>query len=81
MPTILKSNSVGISFNDLEDGQLAVILNCDADQDIGKVAQRLGDELIIVGEPRREVYEDPDYHNLCLRVLENGELIVVDENE
>lgn len=81
MPAILRANPDGVSFDDLNDGQLAVILNSDTSNDIGKIAQRLGDELILVGEPRREVYEAPTEHPLLsFRVLENGELIVVSEN-
>ncbi|MHC4704356.1 MAG: hypothetical protein ACYTFQ_27710 [Planctomycetota bacterium] len=85
MPASLKRATAGLKFSDLDDGQLVEIVahsSCH-ESDIGKVAQRLGDNLVLVGYGESEVYEDLADCNLGLRLrlLKDGETIEVDCNE
>lgn len=80
MPTTLKPATDGVMFDELDDGQLVVVLSSDQDYDIGKIAQRHGDWLVMVGEPESETYMEPDEHELTFRVLADGELIAVTDN-
>jgi hypothetical protein len=81
--TLLQENHDDLySFDDLEDGQLAVIVVADSDNpgDVGRVAQRVEDDLILIGLTYDEAYPSLKEVDSAIRLrpLEAGELIRVD---
>ena len=81
MPTKLKKQKTGIPFSKVLDGQLVEILVGFPTSDNGKAAQRLGAMLVVIGEPEIEVYEEVKDEDMSFRVLEEGEIIEVIDND
>lgn len=86
MKVSLKKETEGIPVTEMKDGDLAVILHWnDVKERVGKVVQRYGDHLIIIGMENwtgwRNLYgsvkKDFDYNNCYVRLLEDGDELVI----
>ena len=67
---------------DLKDGQLAIIID-DAlvGHYKGRIVQRYEDSMIAIGSPSGMSWEDITSNTLKVRLLQDGELLVVTNNE
>jgi hypothetical protein len=87
MPAKLKSRQPDeLKFKDIRDGQLVTITSADPVYlgDIGKPAQRVGINLIMIGEGEDEMFaelSEAGCESLRFRVLKDGEKITVVGNE
>lgn len=69
-----------IMAKDLEDGQMAVIIE-DFNDYKGRVIQKFGDNLVTIGMSRGNGWCNGDSVTLLVRVLENGEELIVTNNK
>ena len=87
MGTKLESKEVNgfLSPRDLRDGQIAIVIGGEFPHHRGYIVQRYGKDLIAIGENYGHSWGDvctPDSeNNLELRVLEDGEKIIVKDNK
>lgn len=65
---------------DLEDGQIAVIVEDFSDYK-GRVIQKFGDNLVTIGMGSGQGWCNGDSVTLLVRVLENGEELIVTNNK
>lgn len=70
---------------DLKDGQIAIVIGSQIYRHIGSVVQRVGKNLITIGKSEGSAWNSacvPDSLNtLELRVLKDGEKIIVENNQ
>lgn len=72
-----------IDARQLQDGQVAVVVSAiDYSSDVGKPVQRLGDDLVLLGEPREASWKglfnpDDDDRGVFVRVLAPGATLEV----
>lgn len=64
----------------LEDGQIAVIVEDFSDYK-GRVIQKFGDNLVTIGMSSGQGWCNGDSVTLLVRVLENGEELIVTNNK
>ena len=78
----LKSNNEPntIMAKDLEDGQIAVIIE-DFSNYNGRVIKKYGDNLVTIGMSSGQGWCNGDSVTLLVRVLENGETLIVTNNQ
>lgn len=67
--------------NELKDGQLAIIIDTKFDDYYGKIVQRYGDSMVAIGLKEGSGWSDITYNTLKVRVLEEGEILVVTNNK
>ena len=69
-----------IEMNELKDGQIAVIVE-DFNDYKGRVVQRYGDHAVALGMPSGNGWTDVQYNTLTVRVLEDGETLVISSDK
>ena len=69
-----KNNRTLTIAGELEDGQIAVMVN---NAYAGKIVQRYGDNLVVIGKKTEHGWSDCNGNTLTVRVLDDGELIEV----
>jgi hypothetical protein len=72
---LTKENARRTEMRDLEDGQLAIVLDRNYKD---TVVQRHGKAAIAIGKERGHSWTDVENNTLLVRILEAGELIEVD---
>ena len=75
-----QKNETFIPANQLKDGQLAIIVD-ERFGYKGRIVQRTMDRLVTIGGKSVNGWTAPENVDLLVRVLENGELIEVFNNE
>lgn len=75
-----QKNETFIPANQLRDGQLAIVVD-ERFGYKGRIVQRTRDRLVAIGMDTGSGWSTPENVNLLVRVLENGELIEVFNNE
>ena len=78
----LKSNEkpATIMAKDLKDGQIAIIIEDFSDYK-GRVIQKFGDNLVTIGMSSGQSWCNGDSVKLLVRVLENGEELIITNNQ
>ena len=78
----LKSNEKPntIMAKDLEDGQIAVIIENFSDYK-GRVVQKYGDDLVTIGMSSCRGWPNGNSVTLLVRILEEGELLTITNNK
>lgn len=69
-----------IEMNELKEGQIAVIVD-DFNDYKGRVVQRYGDNALALGMKSGNGWTDIQYITLKVRVLEDGETLVISNNQ
>lgn len=67
--------------SELKDGQLAIITDTEFGHYTGRVVQRYGNSMIAIGLCEGNVWRDIKFNTLKVRVLEEGEILVVTNNK
>lgn len=78
-------NNDHVHLSKIENGQLAEIIKWASDRMVGKIIQRLGDSIIVIGEDDRAQYTTllevcHNYDNYIIRILKPSEKIVIESN-
>lgn len=67
--------------NELKDGQLAIIIDTKFEDYYGRIVQRYGNSMVSIGLKKGNSWSDITYNTLKVRVLDEGELLVVTNNK
>jgi len=85
MPIRLANTAREIDVRNLKDGQIGVITKWTTREYFGRIVQRMNNSLITIGKSGNNSWSD--FYNVTMptncfvRVLENGELIEVIDNQ
>ena len=66
---------------DLEDGQIAEVIDSEREEYHGRIVQRYKDICVCFGKPSGNSWTDVQFNTLEVRLLEDGEKIVVFNNK
>ena len=75
-----QTNETFIPANHLKDGQLAIVVD-ERFGYTGRIVQKTRDRLVALGRTTGDGWSAPENVTLLVRILENGELIEVFDNE
>lgn len=67
--------------NELKDGQLAIITDTKFAEYNGTIVQRYGNSMVAIGLKEGSGWSDITYNTLKVRVLDEGEILVVTNNK
>ena len=86
MAVRLKTNDDGIPVGNMRDGQIGVITQWPIGDYVGRIVMRSCNDLITIGKPGRQnwtsYFSNPhDNHNTRVRILTNGETLIIEDNE
>ena len=66
---------------ELKDGQLAIIIDTGYEHYYGRIVQRYGNSMVAIGLKEGNSWGDITCNTLKVRVLDEGEIIVVTNNQ
>ena len=88
MAVRLKTNDGSIPVRNMRDGQIAEIIQWDGTKELGRIVQRVGENLICIGFGYGEVWKNvfgnsafADDDDSRVRILKNGETLIIEDNE
>ena len=67
--------------SELKDGQLAIIIDTGFEHYYGRIVQRYGNSMVSIGLREGKSWSDITCNTLKVRVLDEGEIIVVTNNK